>query len=165
MRALGLAAMLCLSSAWLSAEGWEVTQSKDPMTDKATVVMTQDALEGGAFLKVQCIGKDFGMFLKAEAPAHVVLEQRYGYPVHVKGKWRLDSAKAEGLTFGASTATDSLTPISAMHNRDGGKSFFKKMAGAQRVMFEVETVGGTGTKVYTFTMAGLDVKALGSCYP
>ena len=35
------------------------------MTDKATVVMTQDALEGGAFLKVQCIGKDFGMFLKA----------------------------------------------------------------------------------------------------
>ena len=61
--------------------------------------------------------------------------------MHVKGKWRLDSAKAEGLTFGASTATDSLTPISGMHNRDRGKSFFKQMAGAQRVMFEVETVG------------------------
>lgn len=145
--------------------GWTATTTTDKMTDRAVIVMTQDATEGGAYLKVQCAGKDFRMVLKTEASPRVRVEMRWGYPAYVEGMWRLDSAKAEGLKFGVSAGgSDTMVPISMTHARDGGKFFFGKMATAKQVIFQPEMASGT-VSAFTFSLEGLDLGALKGCYP
>lgn len=143
--------------------GWTVTATIDKMTDKPVTVMTLDATEGGAYLKVQCAGKDFAFSLNTEQPVRTSIGPRWGAPAYADGKWRLDSAKAEGITF-LSRGVGPLTPASTFHNNDHGKSFFKKLEGVKQVAIQVTAAGGTVAD-FTFPLEGLDVGALKACYP
>ncbi len=85
----------------------------------------------------------------------------FGKSVAVKGRWRIDQDKPDGITYWAPRATPSVLEPHSNFAKDA-KKFLQKLEGRQRVIFQVEAEGGTQT--LTFDLAGLDTKPLSACY-
>lgn len=164
MRTAGFVVLALAAGSGLvmAVDQWAVQTSTDPMTDKARTVLQATSAEGNGTLLVGCNGGDFLMRLTLKDAVPVIDQVvNFGKSVAVKGRWRIDQDKPDGITYWAPRANPSVLEPHSNFAKDA-KKFLQKLEGRQRVIFQVEAEGGTQT--LTFDLAGLDTKPLSACY-
>jgi hypothetical protein len=161
MRTAGFV-LLALAAGPIAADQWAVQTKTDPMTDKTNTVLEAASAEGNGTLLVACAGKDFLMRVTVKDAVPVIDQVvNFNKSIAVKGRWRIDQDKPDGITYWAPRAHPTLLEPHSNFAKDA-KKFLQKLEGRQRVIFQVEAEGGTQT--LTFDLAGLDTKPLSACY-
>jgi len=128
------------------------------MTDEAKVRLAKTAEEEGGWLALSCNGDDFLMVLLVDGVPSVDKMVNSGKSAAIKGRWRIDSDKPDGIPFWA--PRDNIPALEPHSNwASDAKRFLKKLEGRSRVIFDVD-----GLTPLTFDLAGLDTSALDACY-
>ncbi len=110
-RTIGFVVLALVGSSVVgrAADRWAPQSSTDPMTDKARTVLEAPSAEGNGTLLVGCNGKDFLMRLTLKDAAPVIDQVvNFGHSVAVKGRWRIDQEKPDGITYWAPRANVSI---------------------------------------------------------
>ena len=155
------AAVLALvPSSFAQPAPWAPRVSQDPMTDRERTVMEARSAEDNGSLIVACSGDRFSMILLTDAIPVANQPVNFGKSFEVKGRWRIDGASAEGITFWAPRGNLRSLEPRAKTSSDS-KRFLKKIDGRRHVVFQVEAIGGAAT--LSFELAGLDTSPL-RCY-
>jgi hypothetical protein len=160
MTRLGLAVVATLAPmAAAAAEDWQPQRSLDPMTDQETVRLSGSAEDGNGVLTLSCKGDDFSMLVIVDDVPTIDNMVNSGRGAAIKGRWRIDSDKPDGITFWAPRSNLHALEPHSNFSKDA-KKFLRKLEGRQRVTFEVAGVPG----VVAFNLTGLETSNLAACY-